>query len=337
MKVLACIRNDFDGSLGGDSIQITKTVEYLRRKGIDIVISTNLKEDLRPYDIVHLFNTIRIGETYRYYGRCKTYKKKIVLTPIYWNYGRYLCNNLNDSKYMTRWIIDNALRKEVIKNVDLILPSSKLEIDSIQQELKVRNQYKIIYNGVDANFSKGDSEKFLKKYRLKDSNFVLTVGRICPHKNQLTMAKVCKSLNVPYVIIGQINDMEYFNRCKNEYSSLTHIDRLDHEELADAYSAAKVHSLVSWYETPGLATLEAGIAGCNILTTSEGSTKEYFKDYVEYSMWNDYDSILQNTIKLLNKDRNHNLKNHITNNFLWDNIADSIVDAYDRLLSNKVY
>jgi len=237
MKVLACIRGDYKSNLGGDSIQFSKTVEYLKKKGVDIVISNNPNEDLRPYDLIHLFNTIRIGDTYRYYNRSRALKKKIVLTPIYWNYGMYLYKNLNNPKYMKRWSIDNALRKEVIKNVDLILPSSKIELDTIEKDFRVKRPFKIIYNGVDTCFSKGKPEKFLSKYSIKDEDFILSVGRICPHKNQLTLSKICQSIKKQFVMIGSINDIDYFNQCKNVNPSLVHITELNHEELTSAYSA----------------------------------------------------------------------------------------------------
>ncbi|MBU5677955.1 glycosyltransferase family 4 protein [Alkaliphilus sp. MSJ-5] len=333
MKVLAYIRNDYKSNIGGDSIQFTKTVEYLKRKGIDVVISSNQHEDLRPYDLVHIFNTIRIGDTYRYYKRSKDFKKKIVLSPIYWNYGIYLYKNFNKAKFINRWNMDNVLRKEVMQNVDLILPSSKIELDIIKKDFNTKRPCKIVYNGVDACFSEGKSEKFLDRYEINNENFVLSVGRICPHKNQLTLAKICQSIDIPFVMIGPVNDIEYFNKCKDENPFLIHINGLNHEELVSAYRAAKVHCLVSWYETPGLVNLEAGIAGCNILTTPEGSTKEYFKDYVEYSTWDDDHNILEKIVALLSKNKDYNLKNHIVNNFLWEDIADSIIDAYRTLLN----
>ncbi len=328
MKVLALIRSDYRSNIGGDTIQISKTVEFLKKKGINITISNNPNEDLRPYDIVHIFNTIRIGDTYTYYKRSKAFKKKIVLTPIYWNYGVYLHRNLNNKMYMNRWRMDNALRKEVLRNVDLILPSSNMELDILQKDFSISTPHKIVYNGVDSHFSEGNPEKFLNKYKIENVDFILSVGRICPHKNQLTLAKICRTLDKPLVIIGPINDRDYFNKCKVENPSLIHINELNHEELNSAYKAAKVHCLISWYETPGLVNLEAGIAGCNILTTPDGSTTEYFKDYADYSLWNDYDSALEKMIKLLNKNRDDNLKNHIIQNFLWEDIADSIIDAY---------
>ena len=42
-------------------------------------------------------------------------------------------------------------------------------------------------------------------------------------------------------------------------------------------------ALPSWFETPGLAALEAALAGCSVVITPFGSTREYFGDLVEYA------------------------------------------------------
>lgn len=332
MKILAYIREDYKSNIAGDSIQFTKTIESLKKKGIDVTVSSDLHENLKYYDCVHIFNTIRIKDTYRFFKKSQSYKKKIILTPIYWNYDLYLYKNLNKSKFKTYWKINNALRREVIQNVDLILPSSKLELYNLKKDFNFITPYKIVYNGVDPCFAKGNAEKFLNKYNIHNEKFILCVGRVCPHKNQLTLSKVAKSINIPLVIVGPVNDYDYFNKCKDKNPELLHIKQVSHEELTSAYKAAKVHCLVSWYETPGLVNLEAGIAGCNILTTSEGSTKEYFKDYVEYSLWDDYEDILSKTALILKKEKDSSLKNHIMNNFLWDNTADSIIEAYKTIV-----
>ena len=47
------------------------------------------------------------------------------------------------------------------------------------------------------------------------------------------------------------------------------LGRLDHHDplLASAYAAARVFALPSWFETPGLAALEAALAGCSVAIT----------------------------------------------------------------------
>ena len=66
---------------------------------------------------------------------------------------------------------------------------------------------------------------------------------------------------------------------RSGWGGLTHDDPL----LASAYAAARVFALPCWFETPGLAALEAALAGCAVVITPYGSTREYFGDLVEYA------------------------------------------------------
>ena len=76
---------------------------------------------------------------------------------------------------------------------------------------------------------------------------------------------------------------DYARECRRAGEGLvTWLGRLDHTIplLASAYAAARVFALPSWFETPGLAALEAALAGCAVVITPYGSTREYFGDLV---------------------------------------------------------
>ena len=45
---------------------------------------------------------------------------------------------------------------------------------------------------------------------------------------------------------------------------------------------AKVNVLTSWVETPGLVSLEAAYAGCNLVVSDKGSVRDYFKNFAFY-------------------------------------------------------
>ena len=66
------------------------------------------------------------------------------------------------------------------------------------------------------------------------------------------------------------------------FPNVIYIGTLQGELLASAYSAAKVHALPSWFETPGLSSLEAGACGTVVVTTDQGSPREYFQDMALY-------------------------------------------------------
>lgn len=328
MKVLFCIRRDYLHSLAGDSIQFIKSKEFLNKRGVKIKISSNPKENLRDYDIVHLFNTIRVSETFEFYKNAKKQGKKIVLSPIYWNYIKYVSPQA-ERRRIALWEMSNPLRKEVLQGVDMVLPGAESEMRAIEKDFSIKRSYFVIPNGVDSIFAEKRESSFINKHKIND--FVLTVARVCDHKNQLSIAKATKKLGIPYVIIGPINQMEYYYQCMKEYKNTIYASKIDHEDLVGIYQAARVHALVSWYEIPGLVNLEAGLAGCNILTTCEGSTKDYFKDYVLYADPYSLQDIEAKLEASLNTPKSEDFRNYIMQNYLWEDIAASLIKAYQAL------
>lgn len=330
MKVLMYIRRDYKDNMAGDSIQLTKTMEYLLKRGLQIEVSSDPRANLEKYDLIHLFNTIRIEDTYQFYKNAKKYKKKIVISPIYWNYIKYIALNKRTEILHYRWYKQNILRKEVLQNANLILPSSLTEMKEVEKEFNISIPYKVIPNGVDTIFEEDTSERFYNLYELED--FILCVGRISPHKNQLTLSKVANKLNIPLILVGPINDYSYYYECLKHNKELIYVPKVNHHELNSFYSAAKLHVLVSWYEIPGLVNLEAGLSGCNLLTTAEGSTKDYLGHYALYSTYENINDIETKISRAIKQERNDILRKHIRHNFTWEIVADKLINAYETLV-----
>ncbi|AOY76979.1 glycosyltransferase [Clostridium formicaceticum] len=326
MKILMYIRHDYQENIAGDSILVIKTKEYLIQAGMKVAVSSNPNEDLKKYDLVHLFNTINVLDTYKFFINAMKYKKKVVLTPIYWNYVKYLPNTFTNALKASYWQKYDPLRKEVFKGVDLLLPSSESEMREIEKNFNINLPYKVVFNGVDKTFAEGNANDFLKQLQIE--NFVLSVGRISPHKNQLTLAKVTKKLGVPLVLVGPINDLNYYHQCMKINKDILYIPKINHSSLKAIYAAAKVHALISWYEIPGLVSLEAALGKCNIVTTKEGSTKEYFKDFAVYVDPYDLEEIENKVLESLKKSFNTDFKKYILEKFLWEKVVEKLISCY---------
>lgn len=314
--------------MAGDTIQFLKTKEYLEKLGVEISVSHNPHEDLSPYDLIHLFNTIRVQETYSFFKNACYYNKKIFLSPIFWNYIDYIPKRQKGAMEEIYWDESDRLRREIFQGVDVILPSSIMEMREIGNRFHTNKHYEIIPNGVDPLFAKGRAEDFISQYKIKD--FLLCVGRVCKHKNQLALAQVAKELDIPFVMVGPVNHLDYYHRCLRVNPDLIYMPNVDHQQLPSIYKAAKVHALVSWYEIPGLVSLEAGLAGCNIVTTQEGSTKEYFKDYADYVDPHNIQDIKEKVSQGMMREKNDALKNYISQHYLWNYVAERIFQAYQQ-------
>ncbi len=79
----------------------------------------------------------------------------------------------------------------------------------------------------------------------------------------------------------------------------------------------------------GLAALEAALAGCAVVITPYGSTREYFGDLVEYARPGRPDEIAR-ALKTCWEDGAHpGLANRVESRYLWPQVARMIAEAYE--------
>lgn len=360
-KILLQIRPDYLDAYGGDSTQLLKTREALMRCGIQVDISTELEPDLTEYDLVHLFNITRIDETY--YQALNAFKqdKPMVLSVIYWTLDELEnCKGIppilfeNDQglskikesilstgkSVNTQYLSKNSWERNIFKNKqrvvlhisDVLLPNSRTELDLLKHLYNLSSpKYHIVPNAADLSFGEAKCDEFVKKYGLKD--FVLCVGRIERRKNQLSLLYALCDTDIPIVLVGDTLDKEYFSLCQKYASEKTlFLGSLKHNELGPVYAAAKVHALPSWYETPGLTNLEAALAGCNIVCTNRGSTKEYFGELARYCNPTDPESIKKVVCEAFYSPRQNKLKDLVAARFTWDKAAEETILGYELAL-----
>lgn len=331
MRVLLCVRGDYIKSFAGDSKIVLMTAKYLRKLGIEVDINDGYVTDYSEYDIVHLFNLTRMGETYKYYKQAHRQKKNIVITPIYWNLKKYY-QYKNEIENIRLWEKCRLYREEVLKGCSMVYPNSKIEQEMLYEDFGDNMPYKIVYHGVEVEHDETPLYNLKDRYNL--SNYVLCVARITPQKNQLALAKACSKLDINLVLIGNINDKSYFNECM-KYKNVSYLGFIDSYHIYNAYRFSKLHVLPSFMEIPGLSSLEAAASGCIVASTMEGSAKEYFQDRALYINPYDDKSILNGIETGLSKRKNNLLKDFVLENYSWDRCIQELYNSYTELLYHK--
>lgn len=321
MKVAFCMREDYMTNKGGDTFQMLKTKEYLEMKDdIEINIITTPEELNEDFDIVHIFNLQTIELAYIMTMTAKKYGIKIVLSPIIWRFGDAGYVNkmmrLTHSYSITKSFrilgnifeyisIHNKLKmkKEILKNADMVLPNSPEEGKILYEQYGVKFNEKTVPNCIDVAI-KGSALETSDERKM-----ILQVGRIEPTKNQMAVVlALMNDKDIPLYFIGKQNNRKkfYINKLKKlakKRGNTYFIEELPPEKLVNYYKTAKVHILPSYRESPGLVTLEALYYGCNIVASSE----KYCP--VEYYMFNQV--------------------GHLCNPYSLKSIRKALLDAYN--------
>jgi len=223
---------------------------------------------------------------------------------------------------------------------DLLLPNAEAEMNAIKEYLDINKPYTVVPNAIDTDIFALSPKKVVLPPVLRNlpSKFVASVALISPSKNTLKLIKAAKKLGLPLVLVGAPQRQgflatRYYERCRKEANKNVYfLGPVPHPDLPAIYSRARVHALVSWCETPGLANLEAAAVGCAVVSTEVGSTREYFGDGVEYCHPADQLSIEKALLRAWEKGPQESLKNRILSRYTWERAAEFTLAAYRELL-----
>lgn len=323
---------------------LEKTEEYLVKKGVSVKRFDMWADRLEDFDILHVFGSVK--ECLPLMGVARSRGVKVVLESVFWSDFRRAFFEENTPLKKAGMVARHAAklafpfmpssRRKMFRLADTIFPNSENEARQISRLFAVpRNKMFVVPNGVDTIFSAAKPDLFKEKYALE--GFVLSVGRIEPRKNQLNLIKAARGVDADLVIIGDVvSGYEWYgDMCREQSGPRTHfMEGLPHQSdlLVSAYAACKVFVLPGWFETPGLAALEAALAGANLVATDGGSTGEYFHDKAFYIRPNRPDDIRDKICRALGTEKSAELKRLVMDNYLWDAVAEKVIEGYGRTL-----
>lgn len=352
---------------GGDVVQLLRTAEALRSRGVDAEVSQELTPSLDDYDAVHLFNIVRPQEAWTQARNAVAQNKCIFLSTVYctvWEYdqlartgplgffARHSSLDLIEGvKSAARALVCaevhrgliplytkgySALQKDILRWSDVLLPNSRSEMARLTRDLGVavpEDRVLVVPNGIDRAFydpfrlELADCPAHLERYR----GCVLCVARIGGPKNQLTLVRAARDLPLDVVVVGRAGPMQrrYWGRLERESGRNVHLlGPVSEDDKWWLYRLARVHVLPSWIETTGLSSLEAAAMGCSLVITEKGDTREYFEDFAEYCDPGDSVSVRQAILRAYEQLPSSGLRQKIVNKLTWDHAADATIAAY---------
>jgi glycosyltransferase involved in cell wall biosynthesis len=217
------------------------------------------------------------------------------------------------------------------ESADLLLPNSESEGEAIRRDLYVTTPQWVVPNGVEPDLFTGAPPE--------GRTGVLVVGRVEPHKNQLALIRALRGTGIQVTIVGDPHPdhEQYYARCLHEgRGQVVFHAAVPHDELPRLYARARVHALPSFFETTGLVSLEAGLMGCNLVSTSRGFARDYLHDLARYCEPDDIRSIRAAVTEAYDAPFDPRLRELILGNYTWTKAAQATEAAYADLLARPV-
>jgi glycosyltransferase involved in cell wall biosynthesis len=337
MKILYGAQPGVAIKKGGLYIQLLKTKSYMEKLGFQIKLNDPWEDpESSDYCLFHLFganfSTNILGNL------IKDKQIPLVVTPVFFSRHSWrILSFVNSTNRLLFKILKistpHIYTKEILDRADRILPNTPRERELIIDGFGIpEKKVTLIHNGVDERFACATPDEFVKKYGIEE--FILYVGYIGNgRKNTLNLIRALKKIDTPAVFIGPIVKTPYGEQCVKEIREnerITLIDPLPHESslLESAYAACDTFILPSLFETPGLAALEAGLAGAKVVITKYGGTRDYFGQRALFIEPKSIASIRKGISESLNSRKTKALKDHIIKNYLWKDIAREIEKVY---------
>lgn len=296
--------------IGGDYIQLEKTAEAINKLGNEVEINEQPiylpAKGYAKFDIVHLFN-FSMKWTKVQMGVAKMWNKPIVCSMIY---------------HESDMFIPYEVQQIMLDTADACIFLTPSEIKRVKRHLKIdEKKIHIIPNGVD---------KFWLKKVKRTKDYVLTVGRIEPHKGQLEVAKACKQLGLKYIIAGEDTDKDYLSKCLE--AGAEWVGKKEKEELLKLYAGCSVFVLASRAEVMPLVVMEAGCQAKNIVVAEHCEWKDI--PNAEWCRYGSVGSIKKAINRSLAKEDNNELREKLKG-MTWDKVAKQIKKVYESVIMDK--
>ena len=329
---------------GGGEIQMLATAGALASAGVDARLWRPWEEPLAAADCLHLFGSL--PEHLPLVEVAHRRGVPVVLSTIAWfdlagywaQPGSVIRRLAACGRFLARASCRRfpSWRRRLYQGVDLVLPNSTAESRQLMRYFGVAaERIHAVPNGADERFAEADPEPFARLVGTR--RFVLCAGRVEPRKNQLGLLRAMRGSGVPVVVLGDaVPGCEaYAAECRRAAdASVRFMGRLDHDDplLAGAYAACGCLVLAGWYETPGLAALEAGMSGTPLVLPWRGAAREYFGEHALYVKPGDSPAIRNAVSAALARGRSPALAEHVRENFSWKAAARATRDAYLKVL-----
>ncbi|MBI5058340.1 glycosyltransferase [candidate division KSB1 bacterium] len=285
---------------GGDTVVMHQLHEELSKLDVDVKLCAG-ERDVSEFDLVHIVNLTIGDEARRFRENCNQAGKPYVLTALYEDWPRYVRKSIATIPLFRDYLragrnqmrfdaelkaIRNTSDGPVVENREVLRDAAAVFACGATEAARLVRDYDIradlvhtVHFGADSirPASVSAIERVAKELGL--DRFVLCCGRLETRKNQLMLLKALEHTGIPIVFaIGTASVQAPYVELVHQYAAglpVRFVRKLESEAFAALMSAAAVHVLPSWFELPGLVSLEAALLGTPVVASSWGAITDY--------------------------------------------------------------
>jgi len=359
VRVLFIVRTQLEQHPGGDTTQILSTARELRARGIQVDLQTSVPPSLERWDVVHLFHLDRLWENLSW-AQAVGWRLPIVLSTIWWPKDAYNTHSrqgvqgfvarrvgtrgFDSLRIVQRSLIAFAQRptaatvpvpaawrfrsaaRDLLGRAALVLPNSDEEQRELASYFGLERPYRVVRNGVDVVEESPSGSEI----------DVLCVGQFTPRKNHHKIIEAFQGTDVHIAFAGTAGQFSrrYELACRRAArANVEFLGAVPHDQLPSLYRSARVHALPSWFETPGLSSLEAAAHGCPIVVGESPPVREYFGDLASYCDPGSTESIRDTILRAREGPADPLLKAMVRERYTWDQAAAATLNAYEEAIA----
>ncbi|MCO6430440.1 MAG: glycosyltransferase [Deltaproteobacteria bacterium] len=349
LRVLMQNRNNAFSQRGGDTVLMEETKSRLEKLGAQVTIDVEAKEDPARYDVVHLFNFALPQMVRALAEQAASKGVPVVVTTLCEDIASFHNQSIETARKLIEYVqrgqdrswyqtnlpdisavqpCDGFDNRWVAEHADCLIANGESEVAVLKKAYPSLKKVQVVPVGYEIPGS-ATADKFVSEYGLQD--FIFCVGRLETRKNQLMLLKALEDVDIPVVLAGggfsYQPDYEKAVRSFRRKGKTLVLDRISPEMLASAYCACKVHVLPSWFELPGLVSLEAAFYERNVVVTRAGTAPDYFGDKAFYCDPGSESSILQAVLAAYYSPLKAGLK-EVAMKHSWDEAARKTLEVY---------
>jgi glycosyltransferase involved in cell wall biosynthesis len=355
MRILFQNRANAFDMPGGDTVVMKRLKEQLELHGATVDFSSSPSPDkAKAYNVIHIFNLTVPQCKEAFAKNAVRLNIPFVVTSLQENFPLYYHKAIAAVAWFRDYIAaqttggkPNVELPQAIAQVkpanlltspfaalaaDRIFACGRTEADFIRSVLP-NAKVAAVHFGSSIKKIDAPASLFEQAFNIKD--FILVVGRLETRKNQLMLLHALESSALPIVFAdgGFTYQPEYTQLCKayKRKGPVIFTGRLSDELLVSAYRACRVHCLPSWYELPGLVSIEAARYGCPIAASSWGCLPDYLHDACTWCSPEDPSSIHDAVISAYEKGE-RGVAAAIATNFTWEQSGKETVRQYEQVL-----